>query len=72
MCMIHNSVPEEELNNFLRKEVLSKYTFLFRQEIENASPQSGIELQNFMQTALSEMQSVIEGHIHTAMGSNSA
>jgi hypothetical protein len=60
----------DELNLFLQKEILSKYTFLFRQDHEESSPEGGAGLQAFMQKALAEMQTVIEGHIYSAMGSS--
>lgn len=63
-------MPTEELNTFLQQEILTKYTFLFRQDTEDRSPDPSIPLQAFMQKALAEMQSVIESHIYAAMGSN--
>ena len=63
-------MPTDELNVFLQQEVLSKYTFLFRQDTEETSPEPSTPLQAFMQKTLAEMQSVIESHIYAAMGNS--
>lgn len=61
-------MPTDALKEFLEKEILSRYTFLFRQDGEDTSPEVGMPLQDFMQRALAEMQGSIEGHIYSAMG----
>ncbi len=63
-------MPHDTLRRFLENEVLSKYTYIFQQHAENASPIENIDIQTWIRQILSEMQSGIEEHINTAMKSN--
>ena len=64
------SVPREALTEFLENQILSKYTFLFDQKVENMGPDGTTEIQPWIKKILSEMQSSIEEHISAAMRSN--
>ncbi len=65
-------MSSDELREFLEREILSKYTFLFSQKAEDASPEHGVHLQDFMNKSLGEMQLAIESHIHSAIGSSNS
>lgn len=45
MCQFRSNIPKEELENFLKEQVLSKYTFLFEQAKENGAPDGTTDLQ---------------------------
>ena len=68
---MQSGLAENSIRNFIMKEVLSKYTFLFKQEGENGGPQDGSaesdDLQEWIQKMLYLMQESIEQHIEGAM-----
>ena len=45
MYQFRSNIPKEELENFLKEQVLSKYTFLFEQTKENGAPDGTTDLQ---------------------------
>lgn len=63
-------LSQDALKNFLSTEVLSKYSFLFRQKTDNASPH-GDNLESWLQTMLAQMQTSIEQHVNSAMDGSS-
>ena len=64
MCF---SVSDVTLREFLSKEVLEKYTFLFKQRQENASPEEGRSIQQWVEQMLRNMQTAIEQHVYKAI-----
>jgi hypothetical protein len=61
------------LKEFLSTEVLAKYTFLFKQRGENASPEDGVSIQAWVEQMLKNMQTAIEAHVYRAIeGSGSS
>jgi hypothetical protein len=60
------NLSEEALRSFIINDVLENYSFLFKQEKEDQSPQ-GSDLHTWVQYMLTEMQSSIEQHVHSAM-----
>lgn len=64
-----SGISEMGLREFIQDEVLSKYSFLFKQEIENSSP-DGINIQVWVQQMLDRMQLAIEAHVNAAMESS--
>jgi len=61
------NIPKEELEKFLKEQVLSKYTFLFEQTKENGAPDGVTDLQPWIKKVLAEMQESVENHISSAM-----
>eukprot|EP01041_Mallomonas_annulata_P001969 gene1969-3826_t len=61
-----SGVPEDALRDFLMKDVLDKYTFLFSQQGESTAP-DGSAIQPWIQKILNEMQKTIDHHINTAI-----
>jgi hypothetical protein len=71
-------ISEDALRDFLHREVLARYTHLYRQPSSGAaaeeagasadrSPDGLQPLREYMQRALAEMQASIESHIYGAM-----
>lgn len=60
-------VAESALRTFITKEVLSKYSFLFKQRNEQDSPVEHEPLQSWVQRILSDMQKSIEDHVNSAI-----
>lgn len=69
--LISSSVPREALSDFLEQNILSKYTFLFEQRVENVAPDGVTDIQPWIKKILGDMQSSIEEHISSAMRSSS-
>jgi hypothetical protein len=65
------SVNDGALKDFLSTEVLQKYTFLFKQRAENASPEEGLSIQNWVEQMLKNMQTAIESHVYRAIEGSS-
>lgn len=61
-----SSVPEDALREFLLRDVLDKYTFLFQQPADNVGP-DGKPIQPWVERILGEMQRTIDVHINTAI-----
>ena len=59
-------LQEQHLKEFLDKEILEKYSILFKQEGDSMSPE-GTSIQGWLQVLLGEMQTSIEGHVNKAM-----
>lgn len=64
---LKSSVSDVTLREFLSKEVLEKYTFLFKQRQENASPEEGRSIQQWVEQMLRNMQTAIEQHVYKAI-----
>lgn len=60
------NLSEKALRSFILNDVLENYSFLYKQEKEDQSPQ-GTDLHTWVQYMLTEMQSSIEQHVHAAM-----
>jgi len=65
-----SGLPKEALQQFLSTEVLSKYSFLFKQKSENSAP-NGTNLEPWLQSLLGQMQTSIENHVNSAMDGSS-
>ena len=63
---LKGSLSDKTLTDFLTSEVLSKYSFLFKQMAEDSSPDS-TPLSAWIQKMLSDMQRSIESHVNSAM-----
>lgn len=63
---IHHRLSQEALKSFFSKEVLEKYSFLFKQKHENSAP-DGSNLEPWLQALLGQMQTSIEQHVNAAM-----
>ena len=61
------SLNEKALKTFLTTEVLSKYSFLFKQQDEESSPVEKEPLQVWIQKMLNNMQQSIEDHVNNAL-----
>lgn len=65
------ALNEKSLKTFLTTEVLSKYSFLFKQQDEESSPVEKEPLQVWIQKMLNNMQTSIEDHVNNAMNNAS-
>jgi hypothetical protein len=65
------ALNEKSLKSFLTTEVLSKYSFLFKQQDEESSPVEKEPLQVWIQKMLNNMQTSIEDHVNNAMNNAS-
>jgi hypothetical protein len=63
-------LTQDALRSFLSKEVLEKYSFLFKQKHENSAP-DGSNLEPWLQALLGQMQTSIEQHVNSAMDGSS-
>lgn len=63
-------LSEKSLKAFLETEIFSKYSFLFKQDTENASP-TGEAMDSWLQRMLGQMQASIETHVNSAMDGSS-
>ena len=59
-------ISEAALKDFLHKEILAKYSFLYKQNKDNTAP-DGNSLESFLQGMLQQMQVQIEQHVNQAM-----
>ena len=66
-----SALNEKSLKSFLTTEVLSKYSFLFKQQDEESSPVEKEPLQVWIQKMLNNMQTSIEDHVNNAMNNAS-
>lgn len=64
-------LSEKALSAFLHAEVFDKYSFLFKQEAENASPNGEGSMEVWLQRMLAQMQTTIESHVNSAMDGSS-
>lgn len=65
-----SEVSSENLSQFLKNEVLQKYSFLFKQKSDNSAP-DGDSLEDWLQQMLAQMQKSIEQHVNSAMNGSS-
>ncbi len=65
------SLNDKTLKTFLTTEVLSKYSFLFKQQDEESSPVDKEPLQVWIQKMLNNMQQSIEDHVNNALNNAS-
>jgi hypothetical protein len=63
-------LTQDALRSFLSKEVLEKYSFLFKQKHENSAP-DGSNMEPWLQALLGQMQTSIEQHVNSAMDGSS-
>lgn len=61
-----SGLSHQALNDFLNTEILTKYSFLYKQKQDNSSPEGG-DLESFLQQMLQQMQVSIEQHVNSAM-----
>ena len=61
-----NRLSEAALKDFLKSEVLDKYSFLYKQKSENTAP-NGSNLESWLQKMLAQMQTSIQNHVNSAM-----
>lgn len=59
-------ISEAALKQFLNKEILERYSFLYKQKQDNSAPDGG-SLESFLQQMLQQMQESIEQHVNSAM-----
>ena len=59
-------LSEAALKDFLKSEVLDKYSFLYKQKSENTAP-NGSNLESWLQKMLAQMQTSIQNHVNSAM-----
>lgn len=59
-------LSENALKDFLKSEVLDKYSFLYKQKAENSAP-NGSNLESWLQKMLAQMQTSIQNHVTSAM-----
>ena len=50
-----SGLSHQALNDFLNTEILTKYSFLYKQKQDNSSPEGG-DLESFLQQMLQQMQ----------------
>lgn len=63
---LKGALSDKALTDFLSTEVLSKYSFLFKQLSDDTAP-DGSSLHVWIQRMLSDMQKSIEQHVNSAM-----
>lgn len=63
-----SSLNEKALQQFITSEVLTNFTFLFKQDKEDSSPVRGMTVSVWIQQMLSDMQLSIEAHVNSALG----
>jgi len=63
---LQSGLPESSIKDFIVHEVLSNYTFLFKQMEENSGP-DGSSLQDWIENMLFTLQDSIEQHVQAAM-----
>lgn len=63
-------MSDAALKQFLSNEIFDKYSFLYKQQSENAAP-NGEGLESWLQKMLSQMQRAIENHVNSAMDGSS-
>jgi len=61
-----SGLSESSLKDFLKAEVLDKYSFLYKQKSENSAP-NGSNLESWLQKMLAQMQTSIQNHVTSAM-----
>ena len=64
---LKSALSEKALRAFITNDVLSKYSFLFKQETEDSSPTPKVSIQAWVQQMLQAMQKSIEEHVNSAI-----
>ena len=62
-------LEDKNLKQFLDKEILEKYSIMFKQENEGKAPDGVTSIQGWLHKLLGEMQKSIEMHVNNAMNS---
>jgi len=65
-------LQDNKLKDFLDREILEKYSIMFKQKEEGSSPDGTTSIQGWLQKLLAEMQRSIETHVNNAMAGDGA